>query len=416
MTSAAAAAAMFGLCLPSHAIGGEYRLRPGDTIEISVVGVPDLKQRLTLDVDGQISVPLVGPLQASGSTVAALTDQLQKTLPAKALHMAGVDAKAGRQSLDDGEIVVNIAEYAPVYVDGDVTKPGEQHFRPNLTVRQAVALAGGYETMRYRFNDPVLLSADLGAEYRSLWVEQAREQTRLARLQAELNDNTDMGVLAVQAPIPGQLAKDLVSNETQQFGLWNSNLSKEKDFLVRAVKSATDQLAELTDQRDKEKEGVVSDTAELQRLLAFNQRGDVTAGRVVEQRRSMLLSSTRLLQTEAQITQVTREKEGYLRQIERMNEGTKLELLKEIQETQTKLASINARIDATANKIDYAGTMRSQLALPTTGKPAFVIIRKNKDSAVRINADADTPLEPGDVVEVSVTASRDHLAEGDHLN
>ena len=290
---ATVAAGMFALCLPSHAAGGEYRLRAGDTIEISVVGAPDLKQRLTLDVDGQIRVPLVGALQASGLTISKLTDKLQKTLPAKALHVSGIDVKAGQRAIDEGEIVINVAEYSPVYVNGDVTKPGEVHFRPNLTVRQAVALAGGYEVMRYHFVDPVILSADLGAEYQSLWIEQAREQTHLARLQAQLSDKAEMGVAAAQAPISSQLANDFATNEMQQFTLWNTNLSKDKDFLTRAVASANGQLAELTEQREKEKEGVQSDTAELQRLQQFNQMGNVTTNRVVEQRRSMLLSSTR---------------------------------------------------------------------------------------------------------------------------
>jgi polysaccharide biosynthesis/export protein len=407
---ATVAAGMFALCLPSHAAGGEYRLRAGDTIEISVVGAPDLKQRLTLDVDGQIRVALVGALQASGLTISKLTDELQKVLPAKALHASGIDVKAGQRAIDQGEIVINVVEYSPVYVDGDVTKPGEVHFRPNLTVRQVVALAGGYEVMRYHFVDPVILSADLGAEYQSLWIEQAREQTHLAKLRAQLSDKAETGFAAAQTPISSQLANDFATNEMQQFTHWNNNLRKDKDFLTRAVASANGQLAELTEQREKEKEGVQSDTAELQRLQQFNQMGNVTTNRVVEQRRSMLLSSTRLLQTEAQLTQITREREDYLRRIERLNEVTKLEILKELQETQAKLAAIDAKIAATASKIDYAGTMRSQLALRTNGKPSVLIVRRIEDSTVHINAEEDTTLEPGDVIEISLHHGADKTA------
>ena len=48
---------------------GAYRLRAGDTIEISVAGVSEMRQRFVLDLDGQISVPLVGVLKAEGSTI-----------------------------------------------------------------------------------------------------------------------------------------------------------------------------------------------------------------------------------------------------------------------------------------------------------------------------------------------------------
>ena len=195
----------------------DYRLRPGDTIEISVAGVPELKQTLTLDIDGQATLPLVGVLHASGSTVAELKVKLQQLLPAKAFRMTGLgmrlDGEEVQRVVEPNDIAVNVTEYSPVYVNGDVAKPGEQHFRPQLTVRQAVSLAGGYDVMRYHFVDPVLESADLQADYQTLWTEQAREQVRLARLNAELNNKTNMAVSTMeQEPISHKLASDLLSN------------------------------------------------------------------------------------------------------------------------------------------------------------------------------------------------------------
>ena len=102
--------------------------------------------------------------------------------------------------------------------------------------------------------------------------------------------------------------------------------------LTRAIKSATDQLAELVEQRDKEKEGAAADSEELQRLSAFNKQGDVTSNRVVEARRAMLLSSTRVLQTEEEIVQITREKEGYIRQIEKFRDEGRSAILKELED------------------------------------------------------------------------------------
>ena len=251
---AVAIIALLGWNFQSHANATEYHLRAGDTIEIFVAGVPELKQRLTLDVDGQITLPFAGVLRASGSTIVELKVKLQQLLPATALQVPRV--------IGPNDIAVNVVEYSPVYVNGDVAKPGEQRFRPGLTVRQAVALAGGYEVMRYHLVDPVIQSADLQADYETLWTEQASEQARLARLNAELNDKSQIGGSAVQpGPIPHQLASDLVNNETQQLSLWSADKNKEIAFLNRAVKSASDQLAELTEQRGKEKEGVDADSA-----------------------------------------------------------------------------------------------------------------------------------------------------------
>ena len=372
----------FSTLTPTLADSGAYRLRAGDTIEISIAGLPEMRQRFVLDLDGQISVSLVGVIKAEGSTIAELRDKLQQILPR--------------------DIAVDMVDYSPVYIDGDVVKPGEQRFRPNMTVRQAVALAGGYEVMRYHLVDPVIQSADLGADYETLWTEQAREQARLARLKAELNNEAQLGGPAESPPISNQLQSDIVNNESQQLALWHSDFDKEIESLTRAIKSATDQLAELVEQRDKEKEGAAADSEELQRLSAFNKQGDVTSNRVVEARRAMLLSSTRVLQTEEEIVQITREKEGYIRQIEKFRDEGRSAILKELEDSQLRLAAVNAKIAAAADKMVYTSTMRSQLPLSKLGGPSVTIIRGDRGNRSKTEASEDSILEPGDVIEISI--------------
>jgi polysaccharide biosynthesis/export protein len=396
-------ASMFVATTVALAENSAYKLRAGDTIEISVAGVSEMRQRFTLDLDGQISVPLVGVIKAEGSTIGQLRDQLQRTLPAKAFRTTGSDGQDIERVIEAPDIAVNIVEYSPIYINGDVVKPGQQQFRPNLTVRQVVALAGGFEVMRYHLVDPVIQSADFGAEYQTLWMEQAREQARLARLKAQLNNENQLGSGATaSAPVSSQLQTDLVSNETEQLALWHADYDKEMTFLTRAIQTAADQLAELTEQQAREKEGAAADDAELQRLAAFNKQGDVTSNRVVDARRAMLLSSTRVLQTEEQIIQITREKEGYVRRIDKLKDEVRSATLKDLEESQLRLAALNVRIAATADKMLYTSTMRSQLPMSKLGGPSVTIIRGDRDNRSRVDATEDTVLEPGDVVEISV--------------
>ena len=246
-------------------------------------------------------------------------------------------------------------------------------------------------------------SADLGAEYQTLWTDQAREQARLARLKAQLNNENQLGSGATAStPVATQLQTDLVTNETEQLALWHADYDKEMTFLTRAIQSATNQLSELTEQQAKEKEGTAADAAELQRLATFNQQGDVTSNRVVDARRAMLLSSTRVLQTEEQIIQITREKEGYVHQIDKLKDDARSATLKELEESQLRFAALNARIAATADKMVYTSTMRSQLPISKLGGPSVTIMRGYRDNWSRLDAAEDTVLEPGDVIEISV--------------
>ena len=78
-----------------------------------------------------------------------------------------------------------------------------------------------------------------------------------------------------------------------------------------------------------------------------------------------------------------------------------MEILSQIQDSEVRLATINAKISSTADKLVYAGTMRSQLSLGKTAGPTVSIIRRN-ETPKKIDGTEDTLLEPGDVVEISI--------------
>ena len=94
--------------------------------------------------------------------------------------------------LDADQVTANVVEYRPIYVNGDVSKPGVQAYRPLMTVRQAVALCGGYEIMRFRMNNPFLKSADFRSDYKSLWTDFAKERVHIWRLRTELGEGDNL--------------------------------------------------------------------------------------------------------------------------------------------------------------------------------------------------------------------------------
>ena len=156
--------AMVASSWPSMGVA-EYLLRPGDVIEMSVVGAPDLRQSVTVNLDGEASFPLIGQIRVAGSPLSAVRTKVIQVLSTKFYHRRGPDGRESPIVITPEEINVAIAEYSPVYIDGDVAKPGAVSYRPGLTARQAIALAGGYDVMRLRGHDPFLETADFRAEY-----------------------------------------------------------------------------------------------------------------------------------------------------------------------------------------------------------------------------------------------------------
>ena len=66
---------------------GEYLLAPGDVLEIQAVGIPDLRHRVMIDLNGQASFPLIGDVKAAGLSVAELRKQVKLILSTKAFRL-----------------------------------------------------------------------------------------------------------------------------------------------------------------------------------------------------------------------------------------------------------------------------------------------------------------------------------------
>ncbi|MGH7005354.1 MAG: polysaccharide biosynthesis/export family protein, partial [Alphaproteobacteria bacterium] len=120
-------------CLGGAALASDYRIGRGDTVAIAVLGYPDLTRKALVNTAGEVALPFVGNLPVAGKTLEEVRNKLRQILAEKGV-------------VRGAEITVEVADYAPVYVNGDVTKPGAYGFRPGMTVRHAVALASGYST------------------------------------------------------------------------------------------------------------------------------------------------------------------------------------------------------------------------------------------------------------------------------
>jgi polysaccharide biosynthesis/export protein len=388
----------------------EYQLAPGDVIEIAAIGVPDLRHRATIDIDGRVSIPLLGNIKAAGLLVSELNANVRDKLPTKIFRRRTEDGREYPVVLTPDEITVNIAEYRPVYVNGDVAKPGAQAYRPDLTVRQAIALAGGFDVMRFKAQDPFLAASDFRGEYESLWIEYAKEQAHISRLRAELGEPRESDQHETEKiPVAPTVLARLKKIEVDQLNARNLDYDKEREYLGRAIKQEQRRISVLSAQHKKEQEDSDLDTAELEQTRVNLQKGLVAGPRVAEARRLTLISATRALQSTALIAQLEREEMELTRRLGRLDDRRRLELLGELEVAEMKLATLQSRLQAVGEKVIYAGLVRSQLVRGNGDEPDVSILRTTDSRGQKIPAGQETVLMPGDVVEVSVRAAN-HVA------
>jgi polysaccharide biosynthesis/export protein len=385
----------------------EYRLHPGDVIEISVARLPELKQRAPVQINGTISYPLLGTIPVADLSPAELQAKVQAMLAAKVFRQRTADGRENLVTIEADEVTATIVEYRPIYVDGDVSKPGALVYRPQLTVRQAIALAGGYEVIRLRMNNPILEAADLQGEYESLWTEYAREQAHVWRLKQELGEDTTLDEKALlDVPIASTTAQSIVNTEAETLKARKADEQAERTFLQRGITQADAEIQVLTAEQKTEDEGTKADVEEFERAKDLFSRGTLPILRVTDARRAILLSSTRKLQTTAQLMQTTRQRDDLSRQIARHDGQRRSDLLRELQDATVTLSKIRFKLQSTGEKLQYTVLAKSQMSQGLGKKPTITIVRSGAKGTENLSANEDFELQPGDVVEVAMALSR----------
>jgi polysaccharide export outer membrane protein len=389
----------------ADACAKDYLLQAGDTLELSVAGAPELRQRIPVNVQGVASFPLVGDIEAAGKSLIEIRARVQEALPTKESRLRTGDGREVPVIVSPQAIDVVIAEYRPVYLNGDVSKPGEVAYRPGLTIRQAIALGGGYDVMRLRMNNPFLEQADLRGEYESQWLEFAKEQAHIARLRAELAGQMQLDQKSlIQMPISRAAADKILDNERELLHVRRTDFANQKNFLTRVLEKQGQRIDMLVEAEGKEQEGTRDDTEDLNRLQEARGRGLVPLTRVIEGKRLLLYSSSRALQTGITLSQADRDRADIERQLERLETDHRSQVLAELQQAEVNLAEIRTRLEAASTKLAYVGMVRSQLVNGSESKPDLTIVRSNGQRSDYIQANEETELLPGDVVEVALNS------------
>ncbi|WP_461496016.1 polysaccharide biosynthesis/export family protein [Pyruvatibacter sp.] len=113
-----------------------YKLGTGDRVRVIVFNEEDLSGEFEVDSTGSLALPLIGNISARGLTLREF-----ETSVADALRDG---------YLKDPRVNVEVLNFRPFYIIGEVENGGEYDFVPEMTVLNAVALAGGYT---YRADD-----------------------------------------------------------------------------------------------------------------------------------------------------------------------------------------------------------------------------------------------------------------------
>jgi polysaccharide export outer membrane protein len=386
-------------------LGAQYRLAPGDTVEVSIDGLPDQRSRGQIQTDGTIALPGVGTVDVAGLTPSELQSRIETLLQSRVLHRRSPDGRDQTFVVKPGDVIASVVEYRPIYVSGDVLTPGQQAYRASMTVRQAVAVAGGFSLLRAR-STGVIDPADLLRDYQSLATEYAKEYFHVVRVSAELDgrDTFDQSVPS-DISLPASVVASVVRAEAESLKTSQSDFLAERRFLEDAAKKADAEFATLKEQHEDEVKGVQADEEELQRVTKLYGSGLLVSPRVTDSRRALLLSSTRSLQTSVELMRLQRQRDDFVRQKDRNASQRTINLLKELNESNVRLADLRVKMLALSQKLQPVGNTGAVPVGTSDLHPEVTVVRRLGQRWDRIAASIDFDVEPGDVVEVALRSS-----------
>jgi len=327
---------------------------------------------LAVQDDGTILVPFAGAVRAAGRAPGAIAEEISVALRAA----TGVQAPPA--------VVVEVTGRRPVYVSGDVTTPGAIEFRPGLTVRQAIALAGG----------PLRLvpGADLLGRQVQLREAILRADLRIARLEAELDGAADFEApegLEGQAELERLVAVERRLMEARGAALAAQTASMDDllAVLVRVKAGLEDQIALVEGDLGRAQE-------ELERRQELLERGLAREMDVAGAETSLSNLRLRLVEMNTQYLTLEKDLSEARRGRDTLGQTREVEILQELSAVRDQRRDLELE----------AALLVPGLAAAGSGEPAPQVLLIEAGGRAQVPVEPEAELRPGDTLILETQA------------
>ncbi|PJI38185.1 MAG: sugar ABC transporter substrate-binding protein [Rhizobium sp.] len=343
----------------------------------------------TVGAAGTVSLPFLGELTASGKTTAEVAEEV------------GTKMQLLFGLRDRPSASVELAQYRPIYLAGEVQTPGEYPYAPNMTVLKAISLGGGLrrgETGQRFARDFIRAEGDSSV----LVAERNRLLVRRARLQAEIAGSAAIAMPAEIKDMPE--AADLLGSETALMQTRDKRLKLQLTALAdlkTLLRSEIESLAKKSETQSRQLKLVESDREKVYNLtekgLTVSSRRLAIEQQVADLQAGLLDIDTATLKAKQDISKAAQDETD-------LKNDRDAQLAQELQNTERELDTIALKLGTSRDLMAEAMMQSAEAA--TVAKQAvasvsYAIVREKDGKASEIPADENTRILPGDVVKVA---------------
>ncbi|MFT3999239.1 MAG: polysaccharide biosynthesis/export family protein [Rhizobium sp.] len=394
-----------GLSGNAHAAADEvYHVGPQTRIKIAIVewiaATGEYKEWTALNGEyvvsqsGSISIPMIGEMQVGDKTVEDISADIGERL--KQITGLAIAPTAS----------VEVVKYPMIYVSGAVEKPSELEFRPGLTVKQAIAMAGGRERRSSQTGDySEAQQISYAGEISRMELQLKQLGARRARLTAELNDQPAIAFPPdVKAAPQGSAVWQIMTSEVDLFNARGQALQQQLaaaadlETLLRNEINILDEKMTSQDEQVKIAQDELSDISKLVDTKILTTSRKTSLERIVAEMQAGKLD---LVVASMQAKQKLSETE---RDALNLKGQRKTEAGQQLQTTETEIEDTKLKRNTTLQLLQISGASlsRSQSMKALDLQPLEYWITRNSSES---KASEATELQPGDVLDVRYNIS-----------
>lgn len=359
---------------------------------------PALGGDFVVSDNGTIALPVIGAIEIKDMDASQLAAEIAKR----------IQSKTGL--VDRPDTTVAILEYPPVYVVGDVAKPGEYNFREGMTVLQALALGGGERRS--------ILGAgqnEIGmvGELRGLDIQILRSMAKIARLRAEASGAEAVHFPATLTDAETDVAQDIFNQEKTIFHSRAKELERQTKSLMELQDLFTAEIDTLQQKTATADDGIAAAERDLDAVKSLVSKGFAVMSRQSELERVVAGYRGERLD---QVTAIMRARQNLAeakRNMEGIEDKRQTEVATEIQVEQANLDQLKLKRDVLQKLLlDTLSSLGPTTAASQKPTITYSITRSRDGNEVSVAASESTLLLPGDVVKVTSALSMLGLGAG----
>jgi protein involved in polysaccharide export with SLBB domain len=334
---------------------------------------------------GTVTLPVIGSIKIGSLDSAGLASEVAKVLQAR----IGLVNKP--------EVTVEVVEYPPIYVVGDVSKPGEYPFRSQMTALQALALGGGeLKSDRSQSGMEIRIVGELQTIERDL----LRSTTRIARLQAEAAGAKDIVFPSMLDSADTELVTEVQKQERTIFTARANELFRQTKSLEELHALLNAEINVLEEKIKAADTGIASAEREFNAVSDLVAKGIAVASRKSDLERALAGYRTDRLD---HVTAVMRARQAIteaMRNLDGLRDRQQTEVASELQQERANFDHL--KLKQTVSQKLLVDTLAGQRTADSHEPPiTFTITRLTDGETAELAATQSTPLMPGDVVQIT---------------